>query len=90
MELIDLIFPTLDMEKQALDYRQEYFDCGEPEINGDGGLDHAESYGEWVAKIKADLTRDVGKFVPATTYFAVVSGRIVGTIQVRHCLNVLS
>ena len=87
MQKLKLIFPTLEMEKQALDYRQEYFDCGEREINGDGGLDRAKNYAEWIGKIKTDLTRDDGTSVPATTYFAVVGERIVGTVQVRHKLN---
>ena len=84
---LHLVFSTLEMEKKALDYRQEYFDCGENEINGDGGLDHAVEYSEWIKKINADLTRYESTYVPATTYFAVVFEEIVGTIQIRHCLN---
>jgi len=87
MQQLKLVFPTLEMEKQAIDYRQEHFDSGEHEIHGDGGLDHAANYSEWIGKIKTDLTRDEGTFVPATTYFAVVDDRIVGTIQIRHKLN---
>jgi predicted acetyltransferase len=48
MERLELVFPTLEMEREALDYRQEYFDCGETEINGDGGLDEAKSYAAWI------------------------------------------
>jgi len=87
LDRLHLVFPTLEMEREALDYRKEYFDHGEMEINGDGGLDHAENYAKWVDKIRSDPTRDDGVFVPSTTYFAVVGRRIVGTIQVRHRLN---
>lgn len=86
-EELKLVFPTLKHKEEALAYRQEYFDSGVYAINGDGGLDEAESYEEWIETIHADLTRDDGTFVPATTYFAMVGKRIVGTIQVRHCLN---
>lgn len=87
MEELELVFPTPEMEREALDYRQAHFDRGERVIHGDGGLDMAQSYAEWLEKVHADLTRDDGSLVPATTYFAVVGGRIVGTLQIRHRLN---
>lgn len=87
MNSLKLVFPTLAHKEAALAYRQEYFDNGEMTINGDGGLDTAESYEEWIEKIKGDLTRcDAGR-VPSTTYFAVAGSKIVGTIQIRHRLN---
>ena len=52
---LKLVFPKLEMEQQALDYRQECFDVGEVEINGDAGLDHAENYADWIKKIESDL-----------------------------------
>lgn len=85
--MIELVFPTLGMEREALDYRQEHIDCGERWIHGSGGLIRAESYAAWIEKINADLTCDDGEHVSATTYFAMDGGRIVGTIQVRHSLN---
>lgn len=75
------------MKSQALDYRQEYSDHRITEINGDGGLDHAEDYEKWIEKINIDLTRNEDVNVPATTYFAIAGEKIVGTIQVRHFLN---
>lgn len=87
LDRLRLVFPTPDMERKALDYRQEHFDCGEHEIHGDGGLDHAADFGEWIRKINGDLTRHDDTHVPSTAYFAVAAGEIVGTIQIRHCLN---
>lgn len=89
MNRLKLVFPTLEMEQQALDYRQECFNAGEVEINGDAGLDHAENYADWIKKIESDLTINdkTGALVPATEYFAFDDGRIVGTIQIRHKLN---
>ena len=84
---MELIFPTIELKQAALDYRQEHFDHGERAIHGDGGLDEAETYEGWLEQIQADLTRDDGRFVPATTYFAVADGCIVGALQIRHKLN---
>lgn len=84
---LQLVFPRPDLKEAALRYRQECFDNGEFEINGDGGLDHADSYEAWLLQIQADLTRDEGGFVPATTYFALMDGEVVGTLQIRHKLN---
>lgn len=82
-----LVFPTLEHKEAAPAYRKEYFDNGELKIHGDGGLDNAEDYEQWIEKINIDLNRDGDGFVPATTYFAFVGDKIVGTIQVRHRLN---
>lgn len=86
-EQLLLVFPTLAMEKQALEYRQEYFDYGENEIHGDGGLDHTKDYKEWLNKITTIQTEAPNGWVNGTTYFAIVGDRIIGTIQIRHSLN---
>ena len=87
MKTLKLVLPTIDHKETALAYRQEYFDKGEMIIHGDGGLDEAEKYEQWIEKINADLKKDSGGLVPATTYFAFAGDKLVGTIQVRHKLN---
>jgi len=85
---MELVFPTIEHKEAALEYRQEHFDAGEKLIHGDGGLDEAETYEGWLEKIGQDLTvPPCADRVPATTYFAVHDGKIIGTIQVRHRLN---
>ena len=85
---MELVFPTINMKQAALGYRQEHFDHGETDIHGDGGLDYAETYEEWLEKINADLTYTTDESrVPASIWFAVADGEIVGVIQVRHVLN---
>jgi len=32
---MELIFPTIEHKKMAMDYRQEYIDCGETSIQGE-------------------------------------------------------
>lgn len=86
-ERIELIFPTFDHKNKAITYSQEHFNKVEMTIHGDGGLDKAESYEQWIEKINTYLKRDSVGFVPATTYFAFIGDKIVGTIRIRHRLN---
>ena len=83
---MELVFPKIEHKQAAWDYRQEHFDHGETVIHGDGGLDTAESYEAWLDKVTRDLDGSAGR-VPATLFFAIVDGEIVGTIQIRHSLN---
>ncbi|HOP10404.1 MAG TPA: GNAT family N-acetyltransferase [Oscillospiraceae bacterium] len=87
MNRLKLIFPTLEMEQQALAFRRECFENGETEIQGDGGFDYAENYADWIAKINADLTSEENPYVPATLYFAFDGDKLVGVTQIRHRLN---
>jgi len=82
-----LIFPTIEHKQDALAYRQEHLDIGEMHIHGSGYLNNAESFEGWLGKIQEDVTRDDGRIVPATTYFAIVDGKIVGMVNIRHKLN---
>jgi Predicted acetyltransferase len=85
--MVGLVFPTLEMERDALAYRQEFFNYGEEWIHGSAGLSRAESYPTWIEKINDDLTRDDGEHIPGAVYFAVDEGFIVGMIAVRYKLN---
>ena len=83
-----LVLPTIEHKHAAMEYRKEHFECGETELNGDGGLDHANTYVGWLEKIRADSLRPPSKeLVPATVYFGVYNNRIVGMLQIRHELN---
>ena len=85
---MELVFPTIEHKQAALDFRQEHFDFGETRMHGDGGLDTAESYESWLLKIQADTSREFSEeIVPATVYFGMRDGAIVGIIQIRHMLN---
>jgi predicted acetyltransferase len=87
MEQLELVIPTSDMETQALDYRKEFIDHGEPHIPGSGRFTHFDSYGDWFSVVAAKRPPTHNSFVPADTYFAVAGDYIVGTIQIRHRLN---
>ena len=84
---MELIFPTMEHKQDALDYRQEHTDYNESRIHGSAGFIHAESYDKWLEFITLAQTEVPPEFVIGTTYFAVVDGRIIGTISIRHYLN---
>lgn len=86
-EKLKLIVPSPEMKDAALAFRQEFFDCGEDEVHGDGGLYQAENYERWLKKILADRRRNDRLLVPTSTYFACAGDRIVGAVQIRHRLN---
>lgn len=50
-EEIQLVKPTLELEKEALKYRQEHFDFEEQIINGSELFDKITSYSEWLEKV---------------------------------------
>ncbi len=82
-----LVTPTSEHKQAAWEYRQAYIDCGEAHIHGSGGFLQAFDYESWLAKITAAQTAAQTGWVNCSTYFAFVADSIVGTIQVRHCLN---
>ncbi|NLT58946.1 MAG: GNAT family N-acetyltransferase [Clostridiales bacterium] len=84
---MQLVLPSLSHQAEALAFRQAFFDAGETTLHGDGGLYAAADYAAWVEKVTRDRTDPLPTFVPATVYFGVAEGRIVGILQIRHFLN---
>jgi Predicted acetyltransferase len=77
----------------VLDYRQEWLELEPGQgINGSWGLQRKEyeNYEIWLNDIE-NLIKGISKNpninVPATTYFALSDGKMVGNIQCRHYLN---
>lgn len=90
MEKIKLEAPSKERKVEALEYRDEFKEHSS-KLAGDSGLGKTENYSEWVQQ-KIDWSNEINvpeEFVPATTYFAIreSDGRIVGMIDLRHCLN---
>lgn len=86
----ELIYPSKEYEKKALEYISEFL-LYKSEINGTGGLDRYDDYNEWLKKVEKDL--DLPNIpedrVPASTYFFLrrSDDRIMGMINIRHKLN---
>jgi len=91
LEEIRLVKPTSELEKEALEYRQEHFDFGEQVINGSELFDKIASYNEWLAKVTANANAKTvdPDWVLTDTFFAVrVSDhKIVGIADLRYQLN---
>jgi predicted acetyltransferase len=87
-ELI-LVNPSKGLEEKILEYKQEYLDFEETNINGSCGLSRYNDFDEWleiVLSIEKDKLRNN---VHASTFFSVrkPDNRIIGTIQLRHFLT---
>lgn len=90
MEGLRLVRPSKDMEKDILEYKQEFLDFGESRINGSCGITFFEKFDDWlytVTSIVEDkLSRDN---VHASTFFTIreSDNKVIGSIQLRHSLT---
>ena len=84
---MELIFPTIGHKQAAWDYRKEHIDFGENHIHGSSGFMKADDYESWLKKITWNKTEATPDWVTGTVYFAIVDGKIIGSIAVRNYLN---
>ena len=88
---LELVFPSKEYKRKVEEYLQEFFDNGEYEIAGDGGLDRIKNFDEWLRKIQNDLSEEniEDNRIPATLYLTIrkSDNKIVGNLQIRHKLN---
>lgn len=91
MEKINLVFPSMEMELHALNFKREFFDNGEKTINGSYKLDIDKyTYSDWLQVIKDNLSEDTinPRFGLSHTLFAVNDeGEIIGIVNFRHLLT---
>ena len=87
VELMELIFPTIEMKQTAMEYRQEHINHGETHIHGSGSFLQAKDYESWLEKITSAKTASKTGWVDCSTYFVMLGDRIIGTTQIRHTLN---
>ena len=85
---IKLVFPTMEMEADAMEFKQKFYDNGENTIFGSYKLDvDRYSYSEWLEIIKSNTSIDTAnpKFGVSDTLFAVNEDEeIVGIINIRY------
>lgn len=87
--MLKLILPAPEHKEAVMAYKEEFLINGDS-MDGTGGLRGAESFEDWFAMWRANLSEETVRpgFVPATTYLAVdEGGRLVGMIDIRHRLN---
>lgn len=91
MSNINLVFPNMEMELPALDFKKEFFDNGEKTINGGYKLDMDKyTYSDWLQIIKDNLSKYTAdpRFGLSDTLFAINDeGQIVGIVNFRHSLT---
>lgn len=84
-----LIRPSKVLEREIMEYRQEYFDFGESQVNGSCGLAYYDNFDEWlnlVLSIEKDKLRNG---VHTSTFFSVrkKDNKIIGSIKLHHFLT---
>lgn len=83
--------PTLEMQGEALNYRDEHFRNKENIIHGSELLDQIEDYAVWLNMIVCNTNKQtVSKdWVVTDTFFAIRESdhKIIGVIDLRHTLN---
>lgn len=90
MSELFLIEPSKELETAAMQYRNDYIEYGENQINGSCGFIRYSNYDEWLQKVALAHNKDTSYIkVPATTYFTVrkSDNKIIGSVQLRHELN---
>ena len=88
--MISLQRPAYEHKQKALEFRQEFFDMGEPVINGSELFDKTDSYEKWLRKVtdnSSEETVDPGWVVTDTFFAFDEMGTLVGIIDLRHRLN---
>ena len=88
MKKIKLVFPTIDMENDVLEFKRKFYENGEKKINGSFKLDvDRYSYSEWLEIIKSNTSLETAnpEFGISDTLFALnEENEIVGIISIRY------
>jgi len=85
---IKLIEPTVELKSEFLEMVEEFNAEGKQVIDGIGSIDK-DDFENSVGRAK-DHSRGIGLpegWVPASTYWLISRGRLVGTCHLRHQLN---
>ncbi len=84
-----IINPSHNIKEEILDYKQEYIDFGEKNINGSCGLMRSNDIDEWLSLVHDIKKNKLRNGVHASTFLTVRKSdkKIVGSFQVRHFLT---
>ena len=81
--------PTIDDEKDVLEFKEEFLKSGQ-KMAGVGGLDKM-GFDEWLQKIQSETNKETCKEgrVPATLFLSIrkEDNKLIGMVQVRHELS---
>ena len=76
-----LIWPSMEYDKSIQAYRQEFLDSGDS-MDGGGSLRKYNRTQDWLDRVETNK-RDQTQYI----YIRETDGKMVGIIQIRHCLN---
>lgn len=76
-----LIWPSMEYDKSIQAYRQEFLDSGDS-MDGGGSLRTFNRTQDWLDRVETNK-RDQTQYI----YIRETDGKMVGIIQIRHCLN---
>lgn len=84
-----IIRPSHKLKEAIWEYKQEYFDFGETQINGSCGMSRANNFDEWLELVLSIEKDKLRNDVHASTFFSVrkTDHKIIGSIQLRHFLT---
>ena len=91
MDKIMLVRPSKELEIKAKEFKNEFFQNGEMEINGGELLDKTEDYDIWLENVTKNSCAETvnPNWVVTDTFFAIRENdkRLIGIIDFRHELN---
>ena len=76
-----LIWPSMEYDKSIQAYGQEFLDSGDS-MDGGGSLRKFNRTQDWLDRVETNK-RDQTQYI----YIRETDGKMVGIIQIRHCLN---
>lgn len=90
MNRIKLVKPSMEFEKQILEYKNE-FEYNNENMDGSANLTQYKNIEEWLDFLKDNSKEETVRtgLVPASTFLAVKNSdnNVVGMIDIRHRLN---
>jgi len=91
MDKLIFIRPNKELENQAIEFKNEFFENGETEINGSELLDKTDNYDKWLENVTKNSSKETvdPNWVVTDTFFAIRENdkKIIGIIDFRHELN---
>jgi len=84
---MQLVPPAMEMKHKAMEYKQEFFDANEKNIDGSCGFSKYDAFDDWLKAVANIQTEAPHGFVTCSTYFVIVDDEIIGMTSIRHALN---
>ena len=86
--MVTLVKADERCKEEVLEFKQEFFDCGESIINGSALLDQL-SFEEWMDLVKKNENIEtVSKdWSVSNVFFLMLDSKIIGITEIRHSLT---